>query len=121
MKSSKKLQILSHLLFVYTNNQDRKWHMSVLVFSSALARCVDLMLVPVRLATLRIDKSAGCRRKRHQFPPLCLVWFFCAFITLPVSQNFFTSREIDDLFGTCASSYSAVNTGIVSVYDFVAR
>ncbi len=36
MKSSKKLQILSHLLFVYINNQDRKWRMSVLVFSSAL-------------------------------------------------------------------------------------
>ncbi len=36
MKSSKKLQISSHLLFVYINNQDRKWRMSVLVFSSAL-------------------------------------------------------------------------------------
>ncbi len=38
MKSSKKLQILSHLLFVYINNQDRKWRMSILVFSSALAQ-----------------------------------------------------------------------------------
>ncbi len=38
MKSSKKLQISSHLLFVYVNNQDRKWHMSVLVFSSALGQ-----------------------------------------------------------------------------------
>ncbi len=37
MKSSKKLQISSHLLFVYINNQDRKWRMSALVFSSALA------------------------------------------------------------------------------------
>ncbi len=36
MKSSKKLQLTSHLLFVYINNQDRKWRMSVLVFSSAL-------------------------------------------------------------------------------------
>ncbi len=36
MKSSKKLQISSHLLFVYINNRDRKWRMSVLVFSSAL-------------------------------------------------------------------------------------
>ncbi len=36
MKSSKKLQISSHLLFVYIHNQDRKWRMSVLVFSSAL-------------------------------------------------------------------------------------
>ncbi len=36
MKRSKKLQISSHLLFVYINNQDRKWRMSVLVFSSAL-------------------------------------------------------------------------------------
>ncbi len=36
MKSSKKLQISSHLLFVYINNKDRKWRMSVLVFSSAL-------------------------------------------------------------------------------------
>ncbi len=36
MKSSKKLQISSHMLFVYINNQDRKWRMSVLVFSSAL-------------------------------------------------------------------------------------
>ncbi len=38
MKSSKKLQISSHLSFVYINNQDRKWRMSVLVFSSALTR-----------------------------------------------------------------------------------
>ncbi len=38
MKSSKKLQISSHLLFVYINNRDRKWRMSVFVFSSALAR-----------------------------------------------------------------------------------
>ncbi len=29
MKSSKKLQILSHLLFVYINNQNRKWRMYV--------------------------------------------------------------------------------------------
>ncbi len=36
MKSSKKLQISSHLLFVYINNQDWKWRMSVLAFSSAL-------------------------------------------------------------------------------------
>ncbi len=36
MKSLKKLQIPSHPLFVYINNQDRKLHMSVLVFSSAL-------------------------------------------------------------------------------------
>ncbi len=36
MKSSKKFQISSHLLFVYINNQDGKWRMSVLVFSSAL-------------------------------------------------------------------------------------
>ncbi len=36
MKSSKKLQISSNLLFVYINNQDRKWRMSMLVFSSAL-------------------------------------------------------------------------------------
>ncbi len=36
MKSSKKLQISIHLLFVYINNQDRKLRMSVLVFSSAL-------------------------------------------------------------------------------------
>ncbi len=36
MKSSRKLRISSHLLFVYINNQDRKWRMSVLVFSSAL-------------------------------------------------------------------------------------
>ncbi len=36
MKSSKKLQTSSHLLFVYIKNQDRKWRMSVLVFSSAL-------------------------------------------------------------------------------------
>ncbi len=36
MKSSKKLQTSSHLLFVYINNQDRKWRMSVLVFSRAL-------------------------------------------------------------------------------------
>ncbi len=38
MKSSKKLQISSHVLFVYINNQDRKWRMSVLVFSSALVK-----------------------------------------------------------------------------------
>ncbi len=41
MKSSKQLQISSHLLFVYINNQDRKWRMSVLVFSSALARTTN--------------------------------------------------------------------------------
>ncbi len=41
MKSSKKLQILSHLLFVYLKNQDRKLRMSVLFFSSALA-CIIL-------------------------------------------------------------------------------
>ncbi len=35
MKSSKKLRISSHLLFVYVDNQDRKWRMLVLVFSSA--------------------------------------------------------------------------------------
>ncbi len=38
MKSSKKLQISSHLSFVYINNQDIKWRMSVLVFSSALVQ-----------------------------------------------------------------------------------
>ncbi len=38
MKSSKKLQISSHLLFLHINNQDRKWRMSVLVFSRALAQ-----------------------------------------------------------------------------------
>ncbi len=38
MKSSKKLQISSHLLLVFINNQDRKWRMSVLAFSSALVR-----------------------------------------------------------------------------------
>ncbi len=37
MKSLKKLQISSRLLFVYINKQNRKWRMSVLVFSSALA------------------------------------------------------------------------------------
>ncbi len=42
MKSSKKLQISSHLLFVYINNQDRKQRTSVLVFSSALA-CTEIM------------------------------------------------------------------------------
>ncbi len=36
MKSSKTLRISSHLLFVYVKNQDGKWRMSVLVFSSAL-------------------------------------------------------------------------------------
>ncbi len=38
MKSSKKLQISSHRLFVYINNQNRKWCMSLLVFSGALAK-----------------------------------------------------------------------------------
>ncbi len=38
MKSLKKLQISNHLLFVYISNQDRKWRMSVLVFSSALVK-----------------------------------------------------------------------------------
>ncbi len=38
MKSSKKSQISSYLLFVYINNQDRKWRMPVLVFSSALGK-----------------------------------------------------------------------------------
>ncbi len=36
MKRSRKLQISSHLLFVYISNQDRKWRMSELVFSRAL-------------------------------------------------------------------------------------
>ncbi len=44
MKSSKKLQISSHLLFVYINNQDRKWRMSVLVFSGALAFSIKVVL-----------------------------------------------------------------------------
>ncbi len=41
MKSSKKLHISSHLLFVYINNQDRKWCMSVLVFFSALEQPIE--------------------------------------------------------------------------------
>ncbi len=51
MKSSKKLQISSHLLFVYINNQDRKWRMSVLVFSSALALTTDTNLLAIVLAS----------------------------------------------------------------------
>ncbi len=35
MKSSKKLQISSYLLFVYINNHDRKWRTSVLCFPVA--------------------------------------------------------------------------------------
>ncbi len=48
MKSSKKLHISSHLLFVYINNQDRKWRMSVLVFSSALDSVKEWILSHVR-------------------------------------------------------------------------
>ncbi len=48
MKSSKKLQISDHPLFVYINNQDRKWRMSVLVFSSALAHSIELIVVYVQ-------------------------------------------------------------------------
>ncbi len=47
MKSSKKLQISSHLLSVYINNQDRKWRMSVLVFSSALVYTIHKVLYTV--------------------------------------------------------------------------
>ncbi len=50
MKSSKKLQISSYLLFVYINNQDRKWRMSVLVFSSAL-----VLLTPSRVPNLQTE------------------------------------------------------------------
>ncbi len=53
MKSSKKLQISSHLLFVYINDQDRKWRMSVLVFFSALVHSIRgrrLCFKEVRLA-----------------------------------------------------------------------
>ncbi len=46
MKSSKKLQISSHLLFIYINNQDRKWLMSVLVFSRALIVPLTIIDVP---------------------------------------------------------------------------
>ncbi len=49
-KSSKKLQISSHLLFVYINNQDRKWRMSVLVFSSALVRLLVVSMHRPHLA-----------------------------------------------------------------------
>ncbi len=49
MKSSKKLQISSHLLFVYIKNQDIKWRMSVLVFSSALALVYSKLIVIQRI------------------------------------------------------------------------
>ncbi len=45
MKNSKKLQISSHLLFVYINNQDRKWRMSVLVFSSTLGQPYNILIL----------------------------------------------------------------------------
>ncbi len=67
MKSSKKLQISSHLLLLYiNNNQDRKWRMSVLVFSSALEiRTTDLMkdlvLDDVDLPNLEYRSGAGLK------------------------------------------------------------
>ncbi len=56
MKSSKKLQISSHLLFVYIYNQDRKWRMSVLVFSSALPSLVLTVCLMITLSLLVFTK-----------------------------------------------------------------
>ncbi len=56
MKSSKKLQISSRLLFVYNNNQDRKWRMSVLLFSSAVGRYMQILLkMKLKLALCEWD------------------------------------------------------------------
>ncbi len=52
MKSSKKLQISSHLLFVYIDNQDRKWRMSVLVFSRALPTYILTYEISSNVTTL---------------------------------------------------------------------
>ncbi len=59
MKSSKKLQISSHLLFVYINNQDRKWHTSVLVFSSALVYLHCLLVAYVVWLSRMSSCSSG--------------------------------------------------------------
>ncbi len=60
MKSSKKLQISSHLLFVYINNQDRKWRVSVLVFSSALV--LGKTKIKVKYEKLPTRKLKGLQR-----------------------------------------------------------
>ncbi len=62
MKSSKKLQISSHLLFVYINNQDRKWRISVLVFSSAL----------IESSVYRLFVCSKCKLLATHYFPFCL-------------------------------------------------
>ncbi len=58
MKGSKKLQISSHLLFVYINNQDKKWRMSVLLFSSALVSFHNLYVRSLKQThSANADKS----------------------------------------------------------------
>ncbi len=65
-------------------------------FNSRVAQFVDLMLVPIRLAILRIEEC-GVSEKAAPISSTFSgvntvgVRFFGAFITLPVSQNFFTS------------------------------
>ncbi len=83
-------------------------------------------MVFVRLTTLQIEECGVSEKvapisSTFSGVNTARVRFFGAFITLPVSQNFFTSQEIDDLFETYASSYSAVNAATVTAYDFIAR
>ncbi len=66
MKSSKKLQISSYLLIVYINNQDRKWCLSVLVFSSTLteAPVVTSVKPAIRLLRNMWKRSQNAKNKK---------------------------------------------------------
>ncbi len=69
MKSPKKLQISSHLLFVYINNHDRKRRMSVLVFSSALdatIRTIKVQLFVRSRVNYSYDQDAAIRMIKMQ-------------------------------------------------------
>ncbi len=90
-------------------------------FNSRVAQCVDLMLVPIRLAALRIEecgvseKAAPISSTFSGVNTVC-VWFFDAFITLPISRNFFTSWEIDDLFRICVFILGSKRGDRVSIW-----
>ncbi len=84
------------------------------------------MLVPVRLVTLQI-KECGVSEKAAPISSTFSGGQHSARSILrciphtPRLTKFFHKQGDDDLFGTCASSYSVVNAAIVSAYDFVAR
>ncbi len=70
MKSSKKLQISTHPLFVYINNQDRKWRMSALVFSSALVQPYLLFAENFRGRKTQLWQNLKYALHHHHLAPL---------------------------------------------------